>query len=42
MTKGLPEAAYEAAKRDDYDGFLAERAATIHAELLPKAGWDES
>jgi hypothetical protein len=31
--------AFEAAKNDDVDTFLALRARTIHEALLPKAGW---
>ena len=33
-----PEA-FEAARNDDYDSFLALRAKTIHEALLPLAGW---
>lgn len=39
-TNLISAAAYEAATNDDYDTFLAERSKTIHAELLPKAGWE--
>jgi hypothetical protein len=35
----ISDEAYEAAKCDDFDTFLVERAKSIHAELLPKAGW---
>jgi hypothetical protein len=31
--------AFAAAKRNDYDTFLAERAATIHAEIQRLTGW---
>lgn len=37
----ISEAAYAAAKADDFDTFLMERAKSIHAELLPKAGWGD-
>jgi hypothetical protein len=32
-------AAYAAAMRDDYEGFLRERAKTIHEEAMKKANW---
>jgi hypothetical protein len=35
----ISPAAFAAARADDYDGFLAERASTIHAEITRLAGW---
>jgi hypothetical protein len=38
----ISEKAFEAAKRDDYAAFLAQRSKTIHEALLPKAGWNSA
>jgi hypothetical protein len=38
-TNLISEAAFEAAKEDDFSGFLAHRAQTLHRLLLPLAGW---
>jgi len=35
----IPPAAFAAAKVNDYDAFLAERAVAIHAEIRRLAGW---
>jgi hypothetical protein len=40
-TNLISESAYAAAKSDDFDTFLSERAKSIHGELLPKAGWSD-
>lgn len=38
----ISEAAFEAAKKDDFEKFLALRAETLHRQLLPLAGWSSA